>query len=63
MKLFLKGERCYTAKCPIEQGKSAPGMHGMRRSKTSDYGTQLREKQRLRRHYGLQEGQFRLFFE
>lgn len=63
MKLFLKGARCYTAKCPIDQGKPAPGMHGMRRGrKMSDYGTQLREKQRLRRQYGLQEGQFRGIF-
>lgn len=63
MKLFLKGDRCYMAKCPIETGRSAPGMHGQRRSKTSDYGIQLREKQKLRRMYGMQEGQFRLFFE
>ncbi len=63
MKLFLKGARCYMAKCPIDQGKPAPGMHGMRRGrKMSDYGTQLREKQRLRRQYGLQEGQFRRIF-
>ncbi len=55
------------AKCAIERGKPAPGMHaggrGGRGGKQSDYGTQLREKQRLRRHYGLQEGQFRLFFD
>lgn len=63
MKLFLKGDRCYMAKCAIEQGRQSPGMHGHRRSKTSDYGMQLREKQRLRRMYGLQESQFRLFFE
>ena len=63
MKLFLKGNRCYMAKCPIERGRPAPGMHGQRGSKLSDYGVQLREKQRLRRHYGMQEGQFRLFFE
>ena len=63
-KLFLKGTRCFMAKCPIETGRPAPGMHGMRRSrKPSDYGTQLREKQRLRRQYGMQEGQFRLFFD
>jgi small subunit ribosomal protein S4 len=63
MKLFLKGDRCYMAKCPIETGRSAPGMHGGRRTKLSDYGIQLREKQRLRRMYGMQEGQFRLFFD
>ncbi len=51
------------AKCPIEQGRSAPGMHGQRRNKMSDYGTQLREKQKLRRTYGMQETQFRLFFQ
>jgi len=51
------------AKCPIEQGHPAPGMHGQRRSKMSDYGTQLREKQKLRRIYGVQEAQFRLFFQ
>lgn len=64
MKLFLKGARCYMAKCPIETGRAAPGMHGQRRRrKTSDYGMQLREKQRLRVQYGLQEAQFRLFFD
>jgi small subunit ribosomal protein S4 len=64
MRLFLKGTRCYMSKCPIETGRPAPGMHGQRRGrKPSDYGVQLREKQRLRRQYGLQEGQFRLFFD
>jgi len=64
MKLFLKGTRCYMAKCPIETGRPAPGMHGQRRGrKPSDYGLQLREKQRLRRQYGLQEKQFKLSFE
>ena len=62
MKLFLKGSRCYTAKCAIELERPAPGMHVQRGSKMSDYGMQLREKQRLRRFYGLQEGQFRVFF-
>lgn len=63
MKLFLKGARCYMSKCPIETGRGAPGMHGQRRRrKQSDYGVQLREKQRLRVEYGLQEAQFRLFF-
>jgi len=52
------------AKCPIETGRPPPGMHGQRRGrKLSDYGLQLREKQRLRRYYGLQERQFRLFFK
>lgn len=62
IKLFLKGDRCQMAKCPIDR-RPAPGMHGARPSKKSDYGVQLREKQRLRRFYGLQEGQFRLFFQ
>ena len=62
-KLFLKGQRCGMAKCPIETGRPVPGMHGGRRGrKMSDYGMQLRGKQKLRRQYGLQEGQFRLFF-
>ena len=59
MKLFLKGNRCYTAKCAIELERGVPGMHGQRSAKLSDYGMQLREKQRLRRFYGLQEGQFK----
>ena len=64
MKLFLKGARCYMAKCPIDQGHPPPGMHGLRRSrKASEYGQQLREKQRLRRQYGMQEGQFHRVFE
>ena len=63
MKLFLKGARCYMAKCAIDQGHGAPGMHVARRArKMSEYGTQLREKQRLRRQFGLQEVQFRRFF-
>jgi len=63
MKLFLKGARCYMAKCAIDQGRPAPGMHGARRArKTSEYGLQLREKQRLSRQYGMQEGQFRRVF-
>ena len=64
MKLFLKGSRCNMAKCPIETGRPAPGVHGMKRSrKLSDYGRQLREKQRLRSQYGMREGQFKLFFK
>lgn len=63
-KLFLKATRCYTAKCPVETGRPPPGMHGQRRGrKQSEYAQQLRAKQQLRRMYGLQEGQFRLFFE
>ncbi|OGV64828.1 MAG: 30S ribosomal protein S4 [Lentisphaerae bacterium RIFOXYA12_FULL_48_11] len=64
MKLFLKGARCSMAKCPIETGRPAPGVHGQHRSKKlSDYGKQLREKQRLRSQFGMREGQFRLFFK
>lgn len=63
-KLFLKGARCFTSKCAIEQEHPAPGMHGRRRGrKQSDYGSQLREKQKLRRQYGMREGQFRVFFQ
>jgi small subunit ribosomal protein S4 len=63
-KLFLKGERCYTAKCAIERRAFAPGMHGQaRRRKVSDFGLQLRAKQRARRIYGLTEKQFQLYFE
>ena len=63
-KLFLKGARCYMSKCPVDQGHPAPGMHGMRRSrKISEYGRQLREKQKLRQQFGMQEGQFRRFYE
>lgn len=64
MKLNLKGARCHMAKCPIDQGHPVPGVHGQRRvRKVSNYGTQLREKQRLRHQYGLQEGQFHRTFE
>lgn len=63
-KLFLKGARCHMSKCAFAQGRPAPGVHGMRRSrKVSEYGRQLREKQKLRQQYGMQEGQFRRFFE
>lgn len=57
-KLFLKGERCYTGKCAMERRPFAPGQHGRRRSKMSEYGTQLREKQRAKRIYGVLETQF-----
>ncbi len=61
-KLFLKGERCYSAKCAIEKRNYAPGQHGQNRKKMSDYGTQLREKQKAKRFYGMQETQFRNLF-
>jgi small subunit ribosomal protein S4 len=64
MKLFLKGERCYKEKCAIERRNTPPGQHGMaRRRKVRAYGLQLREKQKLRRIYGLLEGQFRRTFD
>ncbi len=63
MKLFLKGDRCYTDKCAIERRNYAPGQHGQGRIKVSDYGTQLREKQRVKRTYGLLEKQFRSYFK
>ena len=62
-KLFLKGERCYSPKCAIEKRNYAPGQHGQNRKKMSDYGTQLREKQKTKRFYGLQETQFRNLFD
>ena len=62
MKLFLKGDRCGTDKCAIARRPYPPGQHGQRRQKTTDYGTQLREKQRAKRIYGLQERQFRNYF-
>jgi small subunit ribosomal protein S4 len=64
MKLFLKGERCYKEKCAIERRNAPPGQHGAaRRRKVRAYGLQLREKQKLRRVYGLLEGQFRRTFK
>jgi small subunit ribosomal protein S4 len=62
MKLFLKGTRCDTPKCAIERRESPPGMH-LRRGKLTDYGIHLREKQKVKRIYGLMEGQFRNYFE
>ena len=61
-KLFLKGERCYTDKCAIERRPYPPGQHGQGRIKLSEYGIQLREKQKMRRVYGVLERQFRLYF-
>ena len=62
-KLFLKGDRCYTDKCAVVSRSYPPGMHGQGRSKTSEYGTQLREKQKAKRYYGLLESQFKSYFE
>ena len=62
-KLFLKGDRCYTDKCAMVGRAYPPGQHGQGRSKTSEYGLQLREKQKAKRYYGVLEGQFRGYFE
>ena len=62
-KLFLKGDRCYSSKCAIERRNYAPGQHGQARKKQSEYGLQLREKQKAKRFYGMQETQFRNLFE
>jgi len=62
MKLFLKGDRCFKDKCAIERRNYAPGQHGRRRSKVLGYGLQLREKQKVKRIYGILERQFRLYF-
>jgi small subunit ribosomal protein S4 len=63
-KLFLKGQKCFTEKCPIESRNYPPGEHGQRRrSKVSEYGIQLREKQKIKRIYGLLETQFRNYFK
>jgi len=63
MKLFLKSERCYTDKCSFERRNYAPGQHGQGRGKTSEYALQLREKQKVKRVYGLLEGQFKRTFK
>ena len=63
MKLYLKGSRCYTKKCAFERRPSPPGQHGVRRRKVGDYGLQLREKQKVRRVYGVLERQFRNYFD
>jgi small subunit ribosomal protein S4 len=62
-KLFLKGEKCFTDKCPVERRSYAPGQHGQKQTRMSGYGTQLREKQKIRRIYGVLERQFRNYFE
>src|SRR5258705_4449772 len=64
MKLFLKGSKCFTDKCPVEKRNFAPGQHGKdRKAKIVGYGLQLREKQKAKRMYFTQEGQFRNYFE
>ncbi|MCC5912616.1 MAG: 30S ribosomal protein S4 [Clostridiaceae bacterium] len=63
MKLYLKGERCYTDKCAITKRNFAPGQHGQGRKKLSNYGVQLREKQKAKRFYGVLESQFRKYFD
>lgn len=62
-KLFLKGTKCFTSKCPVENRPFPPGQHGQKRPRLSDYATQLREKQKLRRIYGLLEAQFRRYYQ
>jgi small subunit ribosomal protein S4 len=62
-KLFLKGDKCYNGKCPFEKRPTVPGAHGAARKKVSEYGQQLREKQKVKRIYGVQEGQFRACYE
>lgn len=63
MKLYLKAERCFSPKCPIDREALPPGMHGARRGKTSEYGIRLREKQKLKRFYGVLENQFRRYYQ
>jgi small subunit ribosomal protein S4 len=63
IKLYLKGSRCESPKCAIDRRNMAPGMHGHRRSKASEYAVRLREKQKLKRFYGILERQFRRYFE
>lgn len=63
LKLFLKGDRCYTGKCSIDRRAYPPGQHGQGRKKPSEYGIQSREKQKTRRYYGVLESQFRKYYE
>ena len=63
VKLFLKGDRCYSSKCAMERRNYPPGEHGQKRTKLTGYGQQLREKQKLKRIYGVSENQFRRYFE
>lgn len=62
-KLFLKGDKCYMEKCPFNKRPTPPGQHGAGRKKVSEYGQQLREKQKTKRIYGVQEGQFHKYYE
>ena len=62
-KLFLKGEKCFTSRCPFENREFPPGQHGQRRGRLSDYAVQLREKQKVRRVYGILEKQFRIYYK
>ncbi|NLW22819.1 MAG: 30S ribosomal protein S4 [Tissierellia bacterium] len=62
LKLYLKGDKCYTDKCPVSRRNYAPGQHGQSRKKVTEYGLQLREKQKVRRFYGIQESQMRSYF-
>ena len=63
MKLYLKGAKCYTKKCPFERRPTPPGQHGVRRRKMSEFGVQLREKQKMRRIYSIHERQFKNYFD
>lgn len=63
VKLYLKGEKCFTEKCPVTRRAYPPGQHGQGRRKLSEYGVQLREKQKARRTYGVMEGQFARYFQ
>lgn len=63
MKLYLKGDKCYTEKCPVHKRPAPPGMHGVSRRKLSEFGVRLREKQKLRRIYGVYEAQFKAYFQ
>lgn len=63
MKLYLKGDKCYTDKCPFARRGYAPGQHGQEKKKLTNYGMQLREKQKLKRYYGVLERQFERLYE
>lgn len=63
LKLYLKGEKCYTDKCPVSRRNYAPGQHGQSRTKLSNYGVQLREKQKVRKYYGVSEKQFSRYYK